>query len=263
MPKAFCELTFYLAAKRSKVKKGSMKKIVFLMSLVLIQSLAFAVTFESSERQVTLLELYSSEGCSSCPPADEWVRGFLQLSNLWKHYVPVVFHVDYWDSLGWKDSLASPIYTERQKNYARNWKNSNLFTPNVVINGKNWKKWQRVKTLPTFNQNVGVLKIELQSQGKYQVSFKSTVEHSEPYEAHLVLLGFDIQSIVPRGENSGKILKHDFVVLDYQSGVMQDASIALNLNSQDERAKKLGIAAWVSEVGSPVPIQATGGYLER
>ena len=241
-----------------------MKKIIFLMSLVLMQGAAFAVTFESSERQVTLLELYSSEGCSSCPPADDWARGFLKPTNLWKGYVPVVFHVDYWDRLGWKDPFASPIYTERQENYARTWRSSNLFTPNVVINGKNWNKWQRLKTLPTFNQSVGVLKVETEGQGRYRMVFLPQDKAPKNYEAHLALLGFDIESFVQKGENAGKTLKHDFIVLDYQRTTMAGTiglSAALNLNTQDSRAKKFGIAAWVTQSGNPLPLQATGGYL--
>lgn len=225
-----------------------------------MQSVAFAVTFESSERQVTLLELYSSEGCSSCPPADHWVRGFLQPSNLWKDYVPVVFHVDYWDSLGWKDPFASPRYTERQQIYAQLWKSSSVFTPNVVINGKSWKKWNRLKTLPTFNQNTGILKVETVGEREFKITF-DPVQKKKPYEAHLVLLGFGMSSIVPKGENAGKVLKHDFVVLDYQRGPIKEQSVTLSLNSKEMRAKKQGVAAWISEQGSPTPIQATGGFL--
>src|SRR5271154_7473575 len=68
----------------------------------------------SGTSRVQLLELYSSESCSGCPPADAWVSELKEKSDLWKHVVPVVFHVDYWNYLGWKDGLSSDTMTKRQ-----------------------------------------------------------------------------------------------------------------------------------------------------
>jgi hypothetical protein len=75
--------------------------------------------FESSAARVSLLELYTSEGCSSCPPADRFVNGLKSDRRLWREVVPVAFHVDYWDYIGWQDRFASPQYSERQRSYAR------------------------------------------------------------------------------------------------------------------------------------------------
>ena len=74
--------------------------------MVLSGSLWAAPLAQSGPLKVALLEVYSSEGCSSCPPAEEWVSRLSHRSGLWSEFVPVVFHVDYWDSLGWKDALA-------------------------------------------------------------------------------------------------------------------------------------------------------------
>src|SRR5881394_2772067 len=78
-------------------------------------------TFQSSGEQVALLELYTSEGCSSCPPAETWLSRLKESPKLWKDFVPVAFHVDYWDYLGWKDPFAAKVYTERQHEYASLW----------------------------------------------------------------------------------------------------------------------------------------------
>src|ERR1700677_1386741 len=78
---------------------------------------------KSSPLQQNLVELYSSEGCSSCPPAESWGGSLRQDSGLWKKFVPVEFHVNYWDDLGWKDPYASNEFTDRQKNYAALWGN--------------------------------------------------------------------------------------------------------------------------------------------
>jgi hypothetical protein len=79
---------------------------------------AAKVTFESGETPTILLELFSSEGCSSCPPAEQWVSGLKNTPGLWRDIVPVVFHVDYWDGLGWPDRFASQQFTLRQRQYS-------------------------------------------------------------------------------------------------------------------------------------------------
>ena len=80
-----------------------------------------------------VVELFTSEGCSSCPPADNAVAKLLQE---YKNNVYVLgYHVDYWDNLGWKDAFSSAAYTQRQKNYARVLKLSSVYTPQVIVNG--------------------------------------------------------------------------------------------------------------------------------
>ena len=72
---------------------------------------------QSGPQKVSLLELYTSEGCSSCPPAETWLSRLTTDGRLWKEIVPVAFHVDYWDDLGWKDRYAKQEYTSRQRSY--------------------------------------------------------------------------------------------------------------------------------------------------
>src|SRR5438477_6911637 len=79
------------------------------------------VVFESGPKKVQLLELFTSEGCSSCPPAEASLAPLVKDSRLWRAFVPIAFHVDYWDRLGWKDPFASSEWTKRQRVYADNW----------------------------------------------------------------------------------------------------------------------------------------------
>ena len=94
------------------------------MGIVLKLALLLAVTqgvfgenlnFISSDQQTTLIELYSSEGCSSCPPADQFLSQFSNSNDLWNQYIPVAFHVDYWDYIGWKDAFASADFSNRHQ----------------------------------------------------------------------------------------------------------------------------------------------------
>ncbi|MDQ3115241.1 MAG: DUF1223 domain-containing protein [Verrucomicrobiota bacterium] len=73
-----------------------------------------------------LLELFTSEGCSSCPPAEAWLSKLKDDPGLWRDFVPLAFHVDYWDRLGWRDPFASKVWTSRQYEYSARWKSSNV-----------------------------------------------------------------------------------------------------------------------------------------
>ena len=93
---------------------------LFIALLLQVQNVsADAVAFESSTEQVGLLELYTSEGCSSCPPADEWLSQLKENPGVWSQFIPIALHVDYWDYIGWKDRYASPSHAQRQRQYAR------------------------------------------------------------------------------------------------------------------------------------------------
>jgi len=77
--------------------------------------------FRSRESQTALLELYTSEGCSSCPPAEVGWSKLKTSAGLWLDFVPIAFHVDYWDDLGWPDPFATPTASKRQRAYAATW----------------------------------------------------------------------------------------------------------------------------------------------
>src|SRR5690349_19034423 len=121
---------------------------------------AESVVFQSSENQVALLELFTSEGCSSCPPAEKWLSSLKQSTALWTEFVPVAFHVDYWDYLGWRDPWAAKDFSDRQRNYAESWRSDSIYTPGFVLNGKEWRDWSRLTDGPRSDgTKVGILKI--------------------------------------------------------------------------------------------------------
>lgn len=94
---------------------------------------AAPVVFKSSQRQTALVELYTSEGCSSCPPAESWLSGMKKASGLWSDFVPVAFHVEYWDNLGWRDKWSSKQSSDRQRDYAGVWGARTSTHPNLFI----------------------------------------------------------------------------------------------------------------------------------
>lgn len=229
---------------------------------------AARVSFESGSKAVPMVELFSSEGCSSCPPADRWFRSLKSASGLWKQFIPIVFHVDYWDQLGWRDDLATKEFTDRQRAYAREWGNDHIYTPGVVLAGAEWTGWRTSKE-PQSNErrNVGNLKLEQLEKGKFMISFSPSGQTLKDPKIFVAILGMGVQHEIGAGENQGTTLSHDFVVLQLQSrpakneqGVLRST---IELKSKNSRVNQLAAVAWVSANDSIRAIQAVGGFLEQ
>lgn len=221
-----------------------------------------AQLFESGAKQVPLIELYTSEGCSSCPPADRWLSSLGDSDGLWRNFVPVAFHVDYWDYIGWQDPFASQEYSQRQRRYAREFSEPTVYTPGVRKTGKEWRRWyfSGAPAEPTVN-TVGRIRIEVDSTGQFSASFPTD---NPTAQLNVAVLGMGISSEVKRGENRGKTLRHDFVVLGLSRfATAQPGSWRGRIPQPQQQAPEVAIAAWVTENGSQVPLQATGGYLAR
>jgi hypothetical protein len=225
--------------------------------------------FSSGPGRTTLIELYTSEGCSSCPPADQWLGEQRGKPGLWTEFVPVEFHVNYWDHLGWKDRLSSSDFTARQYAYASSW-GSDPYTPCFVRNGVQWKpSWGGPAGL---SAPMGVLSIDLGDDGNCRVEFSPKAAAKpyiqDGYDVHVALLGGGISSKVTDGENSGRTLQHEFVVLGVANQVLspvagsplQRALVALP-RPLPARAARHALAAWITRHGDLEPLQATGGWL--
>ncbi|MDA1044524.1 MAG: DUF1223 domain-containing protein, partial [Verrucomicrobia bacterium] len=102
----------------------------------------FTLSVTSTVTRVSLVELFTSEGCSSCPPAEAWLGSHIKREGLWTTFIPVAFHVDYWDDMGWKDRFASPVFTHRQRRYKDAWAGRYMYTPAVVVQGLEWPQWR-------------------------------------------------------------------------------------------------------------------------
>ena len=108
-------------------------KSVFFTLLISFSSLLYAeVMISSPETRVNVLELYTSEGCSSCPPADKYISELKSHPGLWTSLIPVAFHVDYWNYIGWEDRFSSPEYSARQRRYARSKNLKTVYTPGCI-----------------------------------------------------------------------------------------------------------------------------------
>ena len=127
--------------RRVPAKPASRNILPVLALLVSTTATAGSLTLNSGTKQVTLLELYTSQGCSSCPPAERWLNEYVDDEELWTNIVPAAFHVDYWAYIGWKDTYATPENGERQRGYARAGKARTVYTPGLFSNGREWRGW--------------------------------------------------------------------------------------------------------------------------
>ncbi len=226
-----------------------------------------ATTFESGVTRTTLLELFTSEGCSSCPPADAWMSQLKNNGELWKGIVPAVFHVDYWDGLGWPDRFAKAEFTQRQRRYAASWPTGAVYTPTFVVNGKEWPGFFNREAAPKAGpEKVGILAVALKGESEAVATFSPENATRGPLKLEVALLGTNLQSDVKRGENSGRKLHHDFVVLDLAKTDMVNEGNrwtgTVSISTKAEVDKPTALVAWIKSAETAPPIQATGGWLK-
>ena len=221
--------------------------------------------FQSGAEQVTLLELYTSEGCSSCPPAEAWLSGLKDSPALWKSVVPVAFHIDYWDYLGWHDPWAAKAFSDRQRAYASIWGSGQIYTPCFIRNGLEWQQWQGGAGLSEHSTaKPGVLHATSADGKEWKITFAPAKDLSGDFEVHAALLGSAMRSNVKAGENSGRQLVHDFVGLALVDAPMKDGEAMVKFSGGlAGDSGKLAVAVWVTHAGEIMPLQATGGWVAQ
>ncbi|WP_201339659.1 DUF1223 domain-containing protein [Isorropodon fossajaponicum symbiont] len=148
-------------------------KITLSLLLVLFGGTVFAKSlhFESTDYQNTMVELYTYEGCSSCPTADKWLSEFMQHPKLFSEIIPMAFHVDYWDYIGWQDKFAHADYTKRQKQHHQQNNISQVYTPQIIQNGKEDRAWRYPHPQTLSQQKVGKLSVDVLDDMAY-IKFK-------------------------------------------------------------------------------------------
>jgi hypothetical protein len=223
---------------------------------------AAPVEFTSGKDRAQVIELYTSEGCSSCPPAERHLNAYAQRPDLWRRYVPLAFHVDYWDYLGWKDRFAQPEFDQRQRHYVRLGRLSGVYTPAFVLNGRAWRPGVFGRIPQRDSTPAGVLHVTVDGR-----QIHATVQNSGSLPNHLTLhvavLGMGLTSHIQAGENAGREARHEFVVLAHQKVTGTDGQWDTRLPDLTDQAPRLALAAWLTTPGDPTPLQATGGYLPR
>jgi hypothetical protein len=211
-----------------------MRKIIFLVLFILpvnIQAqgantaatVNHVKTVTSPANRVVLLELYTSEGCSSCPPADRFLSA-LKADGISKNQlIPMAFHVTYWDYIGWQDHFANELYDQRQREMALKRKKSTVYTPQFLLSGDDYRSFARfnnvVKKMAMQKATVDLILSahvisDQPSSDKLQLTLDTNISASEIKDVgfYLVVMEHNLVTDVSDGENNGRRLHHDYVV---------------------------------------------------
>jgi len=238
---------------QTKVLAMSLKHgpLTFGLSLCVFGALA-AVSAQAQEQLKGVVELFTSQGCASCPPADEALRKLIQKGDV----VGLSYHVDYWNYLGWADSLASKENTERQYGYARALGRNNVYTPQAVVNGRDHVKGADMQAiysrLDAFKQAGEGLSVPVKTQ---HVGDEIAIDIGEGKgKADVVVAYFKREQIVDvqKGDNQGKKISYWHSVYDVQTvGMWDGKSMTVKLPASIMSKSKDG--------GCAVLLQTTDG----
>lgn len=195
-----------------------------------------------------VVELYTSEGCSSCPPADRWLSTLSGRAAV----LPLSFHVTYWNRLGWPDPFASPEATQRQRDWAVAMGASNVYTPQVVAGGRDWRRWPELPAPPP----AAPMALSLRRDGARVTAEVGAAPGR--WQGYWAVLEDGHRSRVTAGENSGETLAHDHVVRHYRplpawTGAAQRFELALPAGAPGRPQR---VAFVVEDAATRRPVQA-------
>ena len=216
---------------------------------------------KSASEQAQFVQLFTSQGCSSCPPADRWLSKFKATDRLWSEVVPVAFHVTYWDYLGWRDVFARSEHDQRQRSEARRL-GAGVYTPGVFVNGQEWRGWRRGGELDSRPQ---VGQLQAQAKGRnIRVTFADNPELGLSHPVvELTYLRAGESTDVLAGENRGRRLEHDFVASRVVSVPLErvDNTWTAKLRAA-QTADTKAVALWVRNSRGEF-VQAAGGWVDE
>jgi hypothetical protein len=236
-------------------------RAVFVATLVLVfAAFLYRPAENPAVRKAVVVELFTSEGCSSCPPADELLSRLRQEpSNQGFEVIPLGFHVDYWNFQGWKDRFSSADYSKRQQQYAQRLRLQGPYTPQMVVGGATEFVGNNAALAHQAIAQAALRPQPAQIEISFPAKEKITVHIKAPETAHgndvmLALTEDNLANKVSAGENDGRVLRHSAVVRDLrQLGQLHhgsfDATVPLK-PGKDWKLQDLRVVVFVQEAAS-------------
>jgi len=223
----------------------------------------------SGPQTVALVELYTSEGCNSCPPADRWLTSTFPSGAAGAKGIALAFHVDYWDRLGWKDRFASPAWTERQYAAAHANRSRLVYTPQVLVQGRDFPDWRGRGSSAAFAAAAAKpararIALEAESQ-RGAIAVKATAHvpaggDRKGAALYVALADSQLVSEVKAGENAGVRLTHDHVVRVLRGGIAVnaggDAGGDITMPLPTEAGTAMNVVAFVQNTETGDVLQA-------
>lgn len=201
----------------------------------------------TSGARAHLVELYTSEGCSSCPPADRWLGALPADASL----VALAFHVDYWDSPDWKDRFADPRFTQRQRALAAQSGSVTVYTPEVALDGREWRDWSSGRTPAAIATRTPSLVVHVDSAQPLQVRadvMPAAGDDAGAYRVYFAISEDKLSSRVRGGENRGAELHSEHVVRAFAGPLpLAQAHAAIDVPA-DVRREHASVVAFVQRV---------------
>lgn len=203
---------------------------------------------QSAPSRTHLLELFTSEGCSSCPPADEWLRSVRASTQV----EPLEWHVDYWDSLGWPDRFDDPRYTARQRELSARSARNIIYTPEVALDGREWRDWARrsVTALPNATAPVRLSLRITPGMRSLRLDLQSTPLTGNNWRAYFAITEDGLSSAVRAGENNGVVLRHNHTVRAFAGPLPLDKARAELKLPADLNPRNAAVLAFVQDPAS-------------
>lgn len=241
-----------------------MIRAIFLASLLALPAYAAeTIVVNSGATQTAVVELYTSEGCSSCPRADRWLSSLIEVPKHELDVLALSFHVDYWDYLGWKDRFSSPAYTSRQRKLGANNLQRTIYTPEFFVNGKEARGTNRIlQKIQQSNEQKAPLVLELsvsKVDNSLIIDLRSPGQRDTIGQVHhrYIVYENNLSTDVKRGENSGEILRHEQVVRYMSSAQNLQTSNQHRIDIDPEwKSENIGVAVLVTSPGDIRYLQA-------
>ncbi|MEW6331867.1 MAG: DUF1223 domain-containing protein [Pseudomonadota bacterium] len=241
-----------------------MRKTVLLLAGLLLgtahaaQTAAVSCTARSGDSMTALLELYTSEGCSSCPPADAWLATFRTNGLYPGRVVPLALHVDYWNYLGWKDPYSQELFSRRQHHMARLQRANTVYTPQFILNGGEFRSWRNqgeaaVKLVSLAEPRAAIaLTLSLEANSMDILAEARAKDSGDRADMFVVLYENNLSTRIRAGENQGRTLQHEFVARRWLGPVplAKDGTAHFKQRLELDKAWKandLGVVAFVQD----------------
>ena len=224
-------------------------------------------TVPNQTARVGLLELYTSEGCNSCPPVDRWVSALPRPRLVPQKLVVLAFHVDYWNDLGWPDRFSQHRFTERQQALVHANRLRTAYTPQLVLNGRDYRRTPAIEPA-TEHINAAPPGAQLtltaeKTRTAIHVTAAAALTSTATATAALYLAVYEnnLETDVQRGENRGRRLRHDYVVRTLLGPIPVATGRAAHWEGEipfarDWKPTDLGVAAFVQSDRSGEILQA-------
>ncbi len=192
--------------------------------------LAVLVHAAQAQTNPVVVELYTSQGCSSCPPADALLEELAQMDDI----IPLALHVDYWDYIGWKDSFADPAYTRRQRSYARAAGHRTVYTPQMIVGGADhvvgYKPMELAQIIQRHQDSAHPADLRLRRKGDtVYIDCKPFTASAQPLVVQMVRYVPQDTVDISRGENAGKTITYHNIVTEWTDLGTWDGTAPLEL----------------------------------